>query len=163
MTEQGRLQMAKILAVGGLIFWLAYVSKYVFGAPLFLAAPTGNALGMQIGFGLYGYLVLLLGVFLGSIYQELRAIKATNRRRIRIGPTIRNAFRTPDFWLGIFASPVVYAVLLQAIDLEDLSASGIAGLTLVGLQNGFVCNTIAESIVNRTGQGATGAAQPAGK
>jgi hypothetical protein len=58
-------------------------------------------------------------------------------------------FRTIDFWLGLFASPVVYTMLLQAIDLQNTSITGIIGITLVGLQNGFVCNSIADAMINQ--------------
>jgi hypothetical protein len=51
--------------------------------------------------------------------------------------------------MGVFASPVVYVVLLQAVDFENVSVSGVIGLTLVGLQNGFVCESIAESLLAR--------------
>lgn len=135
-------------AIVGLLFWFIYVLKYVLGAPLFLAASEEIKLAYQIGFGIYGYLTLLVGVFIGAVYQEIKAAKTTGSTHIKIIQITRQALNSADFWLGIFASPVVYAVLLQAVNMEEISVGGFIGLILVGLQNGFVCNTIAESMIN---------------
>lgn len=148
MTNPQTLLFARILAFVGLLFWIFYILKYVFGAPLFLSSEERNQLAIQLGFGVYGYIVLLIGVFLGAVYQEIKVRKANGNNQIKIGKMIKRAVGSADFWLGVFASPVVYAVLLQAINISDITISGIFGITLVGLQNGFVCNTIADSIVN---------------
>lgn len=147
MTNRRGLPFARALAVVGLIFWGYYVGNYVLGAPIFLNTDGDNQWAAQIGFGCYGYAVLLIGVVLGALYHEVGAAKEGDTRQIEIRSVIRNAFGSTDFLLGVFASPVVYAVLLQAVDLTNITASGVLGVTPVGLQNGFVCNTIAESMV----------------
>lgn len=146
MNRTFSLGLARVLAVAGLVFWALYVIRYVFGVPLFLADEGGPSLAAQIIFLIYGYVTLLLGVFLGVVYKELRAARQEGRPRVHVGRVLRSTLQHADFWMGVFASPVVYIVLLQAVDLEDMSLTGIVGLTLVGLQNGFVCETLAESI-----------------
>lgn len=155
MWNNNGLFITKLLAVVGLIFWLYYFFTHIVGAPLFLTVEDDSRVATQIGFGVYGYVILLVGVMLGAIYQELKVVKAEGRRQIKIASTMRRATRTPDFWLGIFASPVVYVVLLQAIDMTNVTTGSFIGLTLVGLQNGFVCNTVADSLINSgpVGQG----------
>jgi hypothetical protein len=148
-----KLLGAQILAAVGLFFWVCYILTYVLGMPLFLNTEGDNRIAAQIGFGIYGYVILLIGVILGAVYQELKVAKANGKKQVRIGATLRRATRTADFWLGIFASPVVYAILLQAIDLTNVTASSFIGITLVGLQNGFVCNTVADSFIKNGLQG----------
>jgi hypothetical protein len=148
MSSLNHLTTAKILAAAGLIFWAYYFFTYLLGAPLFLNTEDDNRVATQIGFAVYGYVVLLVGVMLGAVYQELKIAKAEGKKQILIGSTVRRATKTADFWLGMFASPVVYAVLLQAIDLTNVTIASFVGSTLVGLQNGFVCNTIADSLIN---------------
>ena len=146
MTKPISLKLALLLAALGLIFWVYYVLKYVFELPLFLAAQDGIGLSTQLLFLAYGYLTLVVGVILSSIYKELKLEKSRGRRRIKIQTVLRNAMRSPEFWMGVFASPVVYVVLLQAVDLENISIGGFVAVTLVGLQNGFVCNSIADAL-----------------
>ncbi|MBB2962534.1 hypothetical protein [Methylobacterium sp. R2-1] len=147
MENRTSVQLSIFLAAAGLVFWVVYVLKFILGDSLFLAGADDTKIGVQIAFGVYGYLTLLVGVFVGAVYQEIKSQKGAGNVEIAIGPSIGRALRGADFWLGIFASPVVYAVLLQAVNLETITASGFVGLTLVGLQNGFVCNTIAETII----------------
>jgi hypothetical protein len=155
MSSLNRLITAKILAIVGLIFWAYYFYTYLLGAPLFLNTEDASRVATQIGFGVYGYVILLVGVMLGAVYQELKIAKSEGKEQIVIGSTMRRATRTADFWLGMFASPVVYAILLQAIDMTNVTIASFVGITLVGLQNGFVCNTIADSLINNgpSGQG----------
>lgn len=151
MSARTSTMYSKSLAVIGLAFWIVYVLQYVLGVPLFLVSEKRSSLQSQILFIIYGYVTLLGGVCLGVLYRELQSRKAEPRSRVNVGRTIREALRGPDFWMALFASPVVYVILLQAINLEEISLAGILALTLVGLQNGFVCNSVAESIMNRKG------------
>lgn len=137
---------ARVLAILGLVFWILYVIRYVLGVPLFLASVQGPSVGAQIAFVAYGYATLLVGVFLGVVYKALKRTREKGRPRVKIGAVLRDACQHVDFWIGIFASPVVYVVLLQAVDLENISLSGTIALTLVGLQNGFVCEALADSL-----------------
>ena len=115
-----------------------------------MLAPTGQSnIASEIALGVYGFVILLIGVFLGAVHNRLKAEKDGGASDIAIGKVIAVALRTPDFWLGIFAAPVVYVILLQAVDLETVSAAKIFALTLVGLQNGFVCNTAADGLISK--------------
>ena len=144
------LGLAKTLAVIGLIFWILYVAVYISNLPSFLVDNQQLSFQGQIIFGLYGYITLLIGVFLGAVYQSLIYERDNNNRRaVNIGKVIHDAVQSVDFWIGLFASPVVYAVLLQAVDLESISAGAIFSLTLISLQNGYVCNRVADSVLNQ--------------
>ena len=137
---------ARLLAVLGLLFWAFYTWRFSEGLPRFLADDGQAGLLGQVAFGAYGYATLLVGVVLGAIYRRLSNIAGEDREDIRVGDVIGQAFRHADFWMAMFASPVVYAVLLPAVDLETTSAAAMFSLTLIGLQNGFACNVIARSL-----------------
>lgn len=140
--------LSKLLALVALVFWVFYALRYVLGLPLFLTSEGEPGLLAQFGFIAYGYVTLLAGAFMGVMYNALREAKA-EKKLIKIGNVITGVLQSADFWMALFASPVVYIVQLQAVDLENISLAGFMGLTLVGLQNGFVCNTLAESMLNR--------------
>lgn len=140
-------KLAPWLGLIGLCFWVFASVNYINGSPLFLANNGASNLPTEIAFSAFGYVTLLLGVFLGAVYNRIKAERTAGTTQINIGATIGQAIQTPDFWLGIFASPVVYVILLQAVDLDNVSPGKVFALTLVGLQNGFVCNTIADSLI----------------
>ncbi len=142
---------AKALAVVGLVFWLAYILMYVTNIPDFLGDAGTASVVSQLLFGAYGYLTLLVGVFLGSGYQMLKAEKAKGKTRVKITKLLPQAVRNIDFWIGLFVSPLIYAILLQAVDLETIDAASVFSLTLIGLQNGYVCNTVADSFFTNAG------------
>lgn len=148
MNERSMLALARVLALAGLAFWGYFLMRNIFEIPLFLNSAGDSALPLQIAFGVYGYAVLLFGVVLGAVYREIRARRQAGRKTIKIFTVMRQALSTIDFWLGVFASPVVYAVLLQAVDLTSISVSGFVGITLVGLQNGFACNAVADALLD---------------
>lgn len=149
---------AKGLAVVGLAFWVAYVLLYVTSVPDFLADAGSITVESQLLFGAYGYLTLVAGVFLGSGYQMLKAQKAQGVTQVKITKLLRESVRHIDFWMGLFVSPLIYAILLQAIDLETIDAASVFSLTLIGLQNGYVCNTLADAFFAKAGDKATGTA-----
>ena len=149
-------KIAPILALIGIGFWAYYCYDYITGAPLFLTTPTGNTntnVWSQVGLAAFGFAVLLIGVFLGAVYNQIKAERANEVTQIDIGAVTKTALKTPDFWLGIFAAPVVYVILLQAVDLDTPTTAKFLALTLVGLQNGFVCNTIADALINKQTHG----------
>ena len=140
------ISKARLFAAIGLLFWALYIWRFSEGFPRFLAQDGQAGLLGQLAFGAYGYLTLVVGVALGTIYRHLSSISGDDRKSINIRDVIGQSFRHADFWMAMFASPVVYAILLPAVDLETISAAAIFSLTLIGLQNGFVCNALAESL-----------------
>ena len=140
------------LAIVGLVFWVVYAALVVTDAPKFLVGQSSLATpGAKAILIVYGYATLAMGVFLGAGYRELKERRAAGVKRINPRKLLGSILRTTDFWLGLFASPVVYAILLQAIDLNNASVASAIGLTLVGLQNGFVCQSIADAIRPKIG------------
>lgn len=146
MITSVTLSVARLFALIGLLFWTFYYWRYVGGLPRFLAQDGQLGIAGQLAFGAYGYLTLVVGVFLGTVYRQLSGIPGEEREEIDIRKIIKKPFRNADFWMAMFASPVIYAVLLQAVNLETLSLAAVFSLTLIGLQNGFVCNQLAESL-----------------
>ena len=83
----------------------------------------------------YGYAVTLAGVALGSSYRELQRRQAKGHRQIKsVRSFFRSVLRSIDFWMGICASPMVFALILQSA-----GGASTAALTAIGLQNGFCC------------------------
>jgi hypothetical protein len=96
----------------------------------------------------YGYAITLLGVTLGSAYRNLQERRQTGEKTIgSVGSFIRNVFMSIDFWLGLCASPLVYALLLRATE-----GGSTAGLTTIALQNGFCCTVIASGLLRKNGE-----------
>jgi hypothetical protein len=144
--------VAVLLAVIGLIFWIAYVEFVLTDSPKFLVGQSSLAgSGAKAILIVYGYATLVVGVFLGSGYRELKERRTKDIKQIKVSELFASILHSTDFWLGLFGSPVVYAILLQAIDLNNASVASAAGLTLVGLQNGFVCQSIADAIRPKVG------------
>jgi hypothetical protein len=145
---KGRLfTVAVLLAIVGLVFWIAYVEFVLADSTKFLVGQESlSTNSLKAILVVYGYFTLVVGVFLGSGYRNLKDRQAAGGKTLRIKEFIGEVFHSVDFWLGLFGSPVVYAILLQAIDLTNISIGSAAGLTLVGLQNGFVCQSIADAI-----------------
>jgi hypothetical protein len=139
--------IAVLLAIVGLVFWIAYVEFVLADSTKFLVGQASlSTTGLKAILVVYGYLTLVVGVFLGSGYRNLKERRAAGGKILKINKFLGEVFQSVDFWLGLFGSPVVYAILLQAIDLTNVSFGSAAGLTLVGLQNGFVCQSIADAI-----------------
>jgi len=136
--------VAITLAAIGLALWISYGYFFLLDSTHFLAENANSTSNQVILIG-YGYVVLLVGVFLGSVYRQLKALPTD--KKIKIGAVVRSAFGSKDFWLGMFASPVVYVILLQAINLDRFTLPALIGVTLVGLQNGFVCNVVADGLI----------------
>lgn len=136
--------VAIVLGIFGLLFWLGYAYYNLLDFPLFLVEGK-SSIGLQLLMIAYGYTTLLVGVFLGSVYRMVK--KIGDEDSIDIRSVVKAALRSTDFWLGMFASPVVYVILLQAINLDKVSLVAFIGITLVGLQNGFVCNVVADTLI----------------
>jgi hypothetical protein len=139
--------IAVLLAVAGLVFWIAYAELVLTDTPKFLVGESSLANSKAKAILIvYGYATLVVGVFLGSGYRELKERRTKDIKQIKIKELLGSILHSTDFWLGLFGSPVVYAILLQAIDLNSASIASATGVTLVGLQNGFVCQSIADAI-----------------
>ncbi|OMP80126.1 hypothetical protein BW716_06435 [[Flexibacter] sp. ATCC 35208] len=106
-------------------------------------------------FAIYGFTVTLIGVFLGSTYRALQALREKGITRI---PNLKEFFIgllcSVDLWIGIVSAPIVFALIWQS-----LATVNIAGLTVVALQNGFCCTLIIANLVNNQ----TAAAHPPGQ
>ena len=119
------------------------------GAFLFLA-PKDEAFGLfSSGNGVrsfdyvYAYLATVIGVFLGSFYRGLSALRISGTRRVPSGFAAAR-LRSVDLWLGLVASPIVFVFLLRTTD-----GMSLPGLIIVGLENGFCELVVIESLMQR--------------
>jgi hypothetical protein len=140
-----------VLSILGFIIWWRLVQPHElqFGAQ---AVPVeGNFLIV-----IYGYLVTLLGVVLGSGYRELQKLRESGATRIEnMRAFFKNIFSSVDLWLGLFGSPIVYALLWKSV-----AGGNISGLTIIALQNGFCCTVIISNFVRRNEAGGQPPKQP---
>jgi hypothetical protein len=94
---------------------------------------------------IYGYLVTLAGVVLGSAYRELQARKERGETQIGSVPAFaKSVVLSIDFWTSLCGSPIVYALLWRSLD-----GGNIAGLTVIALQNGFCCTMVISNFLKR--------------
>ncbi len=94
---------------------------------------------------LYGYLVTLAGVVLGSAYRELQARKDRGETQIsNVSAFAKSVLLSIDFWTSLCGSPIVYALLWRSLD-----GGNVAGLTVIALQNGFCCTVVISSFLKR--------------
>jgi hypothetical protein len=94
---------------------------------------------------LYGYLVTLVGVILGSAYRELQAHKERGDPQIRsFSLFAKSVFLSVDFWMRSCRSPIVYALLWKSLD-----GGNVAGLSVIALQNGFCCTMVVSNFLKR--------------
>ena len=121
-----------------------------FGSYWFLA-PTGASFGLfeSISAGtlrlIATFLAVIGGVVLGSFYRELRGLKAQGVNRVpHLWTFFLDASRSTDMWLGLLGSPVVYALLLRSSE-----GMTLGGMILTGLENGFCCLLILNSLLDR--------------
>lgn len=132
-----------LLAIIGIFGWRYIVlsEPLRFGAN---AIPTRQSVGVII----YGYLVTIAGVVLGSAYRELQARRQLGEKQIRsIKKFTRSIFSSIDLWMSFCGSPLVYAILWRSMD-----GGSIPALTTIALQNGFCCTVIISSLLAPTQQ-----------
>ena len=148
-----RFVLFAVLAVVGFFAWRLITGNNwgVFGAnETVVATPLGEVL--------YGYLVTLVGVLLGSVYRELQDLRNSGTKRIAHPKAfVKALFSSVDLWVSLCGSPIVYALLWKS-----LAGGGPAGLTIVALQNGFCCTMVLGNLVKSNANHPTAAVE-AGK
>lgn len=87
-----------------------------------------------------GYGATIIGVSLGAGYRSM-----LDRKRITsIRKALGQVFYSTEFWLGLFGSPIVFALILQSA-----SSLNTPGLITIALQNGFCCSGLASTLIER--------------
>lgn len=81
-------------------------------------------------YGLLYFLVIVAGIYTGSIYEALGKMDGT--KKIRFRQVIRKA-GTPSTWQGILASPIVFAVVIVLVPKDGFSFP----MAFLAYQNGF--------------------------
>jgi hypothetical protein len=90
----------------------------------------------------YGFLMTLLGVFIGAAYRHLIELRSKGKTSVGLRSISAQVLRSTDFHIGVVGSPLVFGLLWQAIG--DIS---VAGLTVIALQNGFTSHAVLERVV----------------
>jgi len=89
-----------------------------------------------------GYITMVIGVALGSLYRLLIQKKSAGQQGAKWSTAISEAFRSLDFQIGIVGSPLIFGLLWQGI--SDL---GTAQYLVIALQNGFTVHAVLGRIV----------------
>lgn len=138
-----RIPLFLLLAIIGIVGW-----RYLLGSELLRfganAAPEQPGARVLI----YGYVITLIGVVLGSAYRELQTRKQRGETTIRSPRRLlRAVFLSLDFWMSLCGSPLVYALIWKSME-----GGNLAGLTTIALQNGFCCTVIIGSLISKPAQ-----------
>ncbi len=90
-----------------------------------------------------GFLVTLLGVFIGVTYGLLQKLKKEGHAQIDSFKAFSlKIFYSTDLWIGFCGAPLVFALLMQSTQ-----GATWPGLIAVALQNGFCCAIIADRFI----------------
>lgn len=101
-----------------------------------------NPESLTLSNAVIGYLFTLIGVLAGSAFRLLSKLKESKSPLPSFGKFVALLFQSFDVWLGLCASPLVYAMLVQST-----GGGSLAGLATIGIQNGFVCTIIASAFI----------------
>lgn len=142
-----KVLIAVSLAIAGFVAWYFMTRSTASTAFGGVGAPEETG----VLFVIYGYVVTVFGVVLGSCYRALERMKAQGILQINdFKAFFVSAFRSIDFSMALFASPIVYAMIWKTFGGRD-----IAALTIVGLENGFACLAVISSLLRRKSGGRT--------
>ena len=109
----------------------------LFGA---LSAPSES--DSPLGLWALGYAVTVVGVILGAGFRRVLRLQSQGRAQIRPLALLSDVFRSPDLWLGLLGSPLLFALFVKT--LADVDAPS---LIAIALQNGFFCSTLVTELV----------------
>jgi len=98
--------------------------------------------GEKIGVLAYGYIVTLFGVLCGGAYRTLTVMKDRQEEISSISWLMKKIFLSVELWLGLFGSPLAFALIAQSLDIENL-----ASVTVIGIENGFCCTIIVSTFM----------------
>ena len=140
-----------LVIVAGLLITTFFVSQSrvptVQGA--FEVAKTTDTNWLStISSAAYGFVMTLVGVFIGATYRRLIELRGKGTTSARLSLVFKDVLRSIDFHIGLVGSPLVFGLIWQAIG--DIS---VAGITVIALQNGFTSHAVLERVVPH-GEGA---------
>jgi hypothetical protein len=143
MRSWMKIPLFWLLAIIGIVGW-----RYLLGSELLRfganAAPEQPSTRVLV----YGYMITLVGVVLGSIYRELQTRKQRGDTSITsLRSLLASVFLSLDFWMSLCGSPLVYALIWKSME-----GGNLAGLSTIALQNGFCCTVIIGSLISKPAQ-----------
>lgn len=89
-----------------------------------------------------GYVALVIGAFLGSGFRALLRLRASGQTEVSPVVFASSVFKSIDFWLGLFGSPIVFSFILKGLDQIDLRS-----FIAIALQNGFLGSILVEQFL----------------
>lgn len=89
---------------------------------------------------------LWVGAFFGSVFRRLLGLQEQGVRDIEIGSVLGSIFRNVDFWLAVFATPIVLGGILKS-----MNEVGLGTLAILAVENGFLGSTVAEQLLKTRG------------
>lgn len=96
------------------------------------------------------FLATVLGVIIGSAYRGLRELSDRGIKELPKG-WFASRFQSVDMWLGLIASPIIYALLLRASD-----GMSLPGQIILALENGFCALIIIDSFSKQKAEAGAG-------
>lgn len=90
--------------------------------------PVGTIFPVIVGAAYL--LIIIAGIYTGSMYENLGAVKST--KKVKLRDLIRQA-TTAGTWQGIFASPIVFGAVLLLVPKDEISLP----MAALAYQNGF--------------------------
>lgn len=104
--------------------------------------PGVSSWVVTVSTAVYGFLMTLIGVFVGAAYRRLIELRSKGVSSVRLRSIAKQTLRSIDFHIGLVGSPIVFGLIWQAIG--DIS---VAGITIIALQNGFASHAVLERVV----------------
>lgn len=137
--------IAVCAALIGLIAWfgLAQAPQETLG---FLPGSLGE---IRVFLLSLGYLCMVFGMVLGVLARALMRMRDLGQDEVDIRAFVRSSFRRVDFWLSLFASPVIYGGILTSRNL------GVHQFCYFALQSGFSSYVVIRALLEGGGRSQT--------
>jgi hypothetical protein len=124
------------------------ISYFILKQNFSLYGAVGDAENPSKSWTIYilGFLVTILGVLCGTIYREAMERRNNGERQISgdLKSFFRSIYKSTDFIMGVSASPIIFSLLIDA-----MNGISTTGFIIIALQNGFACSAIAGSLVTK--------------
>jgi hypothetical protein len=130
----------------GLLSVIIFITSILFaeynmrpGSSLKPVLPTAQELTVDVSWRrlLAIAVATIAGIVLGYLFKRFSELHANKIEQVNVLEEIRHMFSATNFYLGLFASPIVFAVIIAASKEAPMLAS-----LLLAFQNGFFWQSI---------------------
>jgi hypothetical protein len=142
--------------LGALVLTNYYLSRAWAGSPLNFALPNVEELKQDFSWQRMASIagVMLAGIVFGYFYQRFTELSRRGVQSVRIGREVKKMLSATSFYLALFASPIVFGIVIAASKGAPLFAA-----LFLAFQNGFFWQTVMPKSAAPDGAGAPGAAE----